>query len=257
MFNVLLSKFFLVIIVSSFLFISGCSLVYKIAGADIDPLQFEKARQAKVLEVRMNSLAKLSSKLALRKNLDDDDFTFYLSQDLLSKIVAQYRGISGWFDNSTSFKVNYTELSLQNGSAIVSLDLSAYNSSYNVDVNLIMDCQITFDKLNDDLYIRLEPFNITPKVNAYGLLSSADEIIQNLIKKNLADTEKNFPPLKIPIDISNEINIEQSKSEVRDKLDLNIIASPKKLLYRLKLSDVLIFENAAVVSMNIEKVEVK
>jgi len=243
--------------VFAFLLLTSCSVVKKIAGADFDALQFAKAREAKMFETRFMSASALSSRLAKQQALDASDINFYLSQNLLTRIVKQYDSASGWLDDATSYIIYKSNLSLKNGSAIVSLDLSAHNAKYNVDVDLVLDCIMTLEMTNNELFIKLEPFNISPAVTAAGLLSSTEEIIQNLIKINLANINKNFPPMKIPLEFANAMNVEKSKTVIKDKINMLIISPQRKINYMLKLKEILIFEGSVYVAMNVENLEVK
>lgn len=248
------SLWFIFIIIFSF---SGCFIVKKFAGADINALQFEKARESKMLEIRSSSALELAKRLSKNEPVDNADVTFYLGQSLLNKIAHQYDSTKGWLDQATSFIIKGVNLILNNGSAIASLDMIAHNEKHNVDVDLTMDCIMAIEMINNELVLKLEPFNIIPNVTAHGIIASAEEIISNLIKINLGDLSKNFPPLKIPVTFSNQLILQASQVNVQDKINLQIISPQTQIDYKLKLKEVLIFEGRAFVALNLENMEVK
>lgn len=253
----ILRSIYFVLVISGLYIFQGCFLVRKIAGADIDSLQFERAREAKMYEIRLAALGNLNKRLTESKDLEDSDFSVYLSRDLLERIVRQYESSSGWLDASTSFTINEANLALKDGSAVVSLLLSAYNSSYNVSVDLKMDCILSITSKGNDLSAQIEPFNITPQVSAAGILSSAEDLIRDLIKINVANLGNQFPELKIPVSFSNTFKFESSRSEVRDKINLVVSQPQRNIQYQLILKDIFIFRDAVFVSMNIGKVDIK
>jgi hypothetical protein len=247
---------FSIFIITNTMF-TGCFLVKKMAGADIDPVQFEKARQAKMLETRMLASSELSNRLTKNDPLDNADITFFLDESLIKKIAKQYEGSTGWLDGSTSYNVDSVDINLLNGSALAEVMLKAHNDKYNVDVEMKLDCIVTFSLEKNELVTHLEPFNISPAVITRGLLASADELIANLIKINVANLGKNFPPLKYPISFANKVNIQGNTINIKDKINLSIYNPNRTLNYKLKLKEVLIFEGRAFVALNIESVEVK
>ena len=220
--------------------LGGCFLVKKIAGADIDPVQFEKARQAKVLNVRY-----------------DHDITCFISNELINKIARQYENSAGAIDASTTYVIQKVTVSLKNGSGIASLGMKAHSEKYSLDLNLTMDCLIALETVNNELVLKLEPFNITPEVTIGGMFSSADEIVSNLIKINLADMGQKFPPLKIPLNFANQLIIQPTKMEIHDKINMLITSPQRNVGYNLKIKEIWIFDSRAFVAMNVEKVEVR
>ena len=237
--------------------LQGCGIVKKMAGADIDPVQFEKARTAKMLAVKMNSAESLARRLAKGDAVENADVTVILEKQLLLKLLAQYNGSQGLLDKATSYVIKDIKLNLYGGCAIDSLALDAKNTQHNVDVALSLDCILAFVQGKNDIELQLEPFNISPEVTVKGWLSSADEIIMNLIKINLADIGKNFPPLKIPLTFDNKFNVEESKTVIKDKANIEIIAPKRIVDYRIRLNEALIFEQNVFISLNLEKIEVK
>ncbi|MDQ1266139.1 MAG: hypothetical protein QG635_1291 [Bacteroidota bacterium] len=236
---------------------SGCSLVKKAAGADIDPIRFDKARQAKTLEVRRISAERLAARLANGSSIQDADMTFLLKDTFLNKIVRQYEGAQGWLDASTSYQVNKVLITLMYGSAIASVDMTAHSESYNVDVDMTLDCLLVLEQSGMELQIKLEPFNISPKVKAGILLSSAEEIISNLIKINVGGLSSNFPPLKVPVDFTNNFKVPESKAIIKDKVNLTLKSPERSISFTMKLKEILIFEGIVFVAMNIDRTEAK
>ena len=211
---------YLIILLLSFclgMVLSSCSIVQKISGTHIDPEQYEKAREAKMLALRLDAATKLSKKIEQNQIQDKADITIYLTESLLNQIVKQYESMPGWLDESTSYIIKKATINLFNGSAIVSLDLNAHNLSYDVNLELTLDCIMTIELQKNELIAKLEPYNVAPVVTAGGILSSTEDIIKNLIKKNLAELDKNFPPLKMPVDFSNSMDIAKSTFKVDRK----------------------------------------
>lgn len=237
--------------------LQGCSVFKKIAGADIDPEQFEKARQARMLEVKFQYSAKLAKRLTEGEPLDNADISFFLSESFLDKLVNQYVGAKGWLDNTTNYTVQSIDLTLHNGSAIATLKLDARSEKFNVDVKLTMDCILALEQKEKDITAIIEPFNISPDVDAKGILGGTDEIIANLVKINLAQMGKNFPPIKIPVEFINKFEMNDTNMEIKDKVNL-IVKSPKRSInYSLRLKEILIFEGKAFISLNLVNTEVK
>ena len=251
--NFILIPFFIFIIYS----FNGCFIMKKIAGADIDEEQFDKAREAKILSLKASNLEILSKKLEKNSSFWNFDVVFVLNESLLNKIIHQYDSTSGWIDNETKYFIDKMLLKVENGSALVSIAMIVNSLKYNVDVNLITDCLLSLEISGNDLLIHLEPFNITPDVKTQGLLSSADELIKNLIKINLAELEKKLPQMKIPITFDNSVTIEKNSYEIKDKINMRIDVPKSNINYKLKLKDVICLEKSVLVTMNIEKVEVK
>lgn len=239
------------------LMMQSCFIVKKIAGADIDHEQFAKAREAKMHEIRLEAGNDILKRLNNGDPIENADISFYLSQNFLNKIAHQYDSSKGFLDQSTTYIIKSVSLSLKNGAAILSLNMTAHNSEHNVDVDIATDCLLSLKVSNNELVTQLEPFNIAPTTTSRGILASADELINNLIKINLANLGKTMPQIKIPLDITNNMTIAGTKTQIKDKINL-IIKSPTRIIdYKLKLKEVLIFENKAFVALNIDKVEIK
>ncbi len=252
----LLLKILIILLISSTL-LNGCFVVKKIAGADIDQERFDRAREAKMYEIRSRFSSALAKRLAANDPIENADLTFYLSEEFLNKVAKQYNNTSGWLDESTPYLIKEVDLKVHNGSSIVSLTLLANSRKYNVDVFLTLDCILSLELNGSDIVLNLEPFNISPDVNAKGILSSADEIIHNLIKINLANIGNSIPKLKIPINIDNSITIPGSRTNIKDKFNLLIVNPNRTLNYKLKIKEILFFEKTAFVALNLAGTEVK
>lgn len=237
--------------------LSSCVIVKKFAGADIDPVQFAKAREAKMLEKKSNAESRLKKTLENSNDIDNSDMMVILSQNFIQNLVKQYIGVNGWLDSETSYTVQDVKLQLDYAAAFASLDLKAFNKKWDVDVHLTMDCILTFDNKNNELYAMLEPFNITPDVTVKGFLSSADEIIRDLIKINLGSIGEKFPAFNIPVDINNKAALQASNFDIRDKINMNISSPERNIKYSFKLKDVLVLKDKILVPLTADKVEVK
>ena len=237
--------------------LSGCYVAKKIAGADIDPKRFAKAREAKMLEIRSLESENLVRRLSGKDALDNADVTCFLSEDFLNRVASGYVNTNGWLDANTSYIIKKVALNIKNGSAIATLAILANSNKYTVDVDLTMDCIMTFQVAGNDLVLKLEPFNISPAVSAKGLYSYASDIIQNLISINLANIGNTMPKIKIPLNIENKMNIPGSRTNISNKINL-LIANPERFInFKLVIKEVLFFEKTTFVALNLQKVEVK
>lgn len=252
-----MKKFFILIFLFLSFGLNSCSLFKSFAGANINAEQFDKARQAKIYQIRSEKAKKLSDKLSQKEDFKNADIIVYLEKPLLVKIAKQYEGSKGWMDPQTNYTINSVNLELNNGSAIISFGLLAHNNKYNVDVNLLMDCLLTFELEKNDLVTNIEPFNIVPQAKAGLLLKSTEEIIENLVKINLGNLSKNFPPMKMPINFANNFNVAGTNTEIKDKVNMKIINPERKVNFSLKIKDILVFDTKVFVSMNIENLGVK
>ncbi|MCX6152765.1 MAG: hypothetical protein NT007_01255 [Candidatus Kapabacteria bacterium] len=253
-------KYFKILILLTFfllLSLQACSLVKKAAGADVDTEKLNESRKAKVLEIESTAAEKLYNRLINGDPPENSDISFYLSDELLTKIISQYNGSRGLFDKDTKYEIIGVFLKLQNGSAIATIFMNAHNNKYNVDLKLVMDCLLVFEIEKSDLFVKMEPFNIAPDVSAGGVLALTEEIISNLIKINLSQMSQKFPPIKIPVDFSNSFNIRKSEVNIKDKINLRIEVPARTINYKLTLKEVLIFRNSAFVALNFTNIEVK
>lgn len=242
----------------SFIFIlSGCSVLRTITGSDIDPDRFDKARQARMLEVRQQAALHLAERLISGDPVDNGDVTLYINQEGVGKFVQQYIGTNGWIDSHTRYIIRNATVQLFNGSAIMSLDLFVHSDKYSTDVELVMDCILSFRIVNDELEALVEPFNISPKVTAEGVLSHFEDILADIIKVRLARLSKDIPPIRFPIDYSSSIPMESVNTSIRTKVNMSI-QSPRRLINsRFILKEVLVFNRCIVISMDINKLSVK
>ena len=235
---------------------NSCVLINKIAGADIDSLQFAKARQAKIMEIRLDAARDLTKKMANDKDIFNSDISFYINESLLNKIAGQYIGTKGWLDEGTSFIVKDVSMKLHYGSAIATIGLLAHSHDYDVDVDLAMDCLFAFEIKDNELVGRLEPFNIIPVVDAAGVLSISEGLIENLLKINLGKMGDNFDGLKIPMELNNDVKLDEKNIAVRDKVNLDVKIPAKTVKYKLELLHFLILEGKAFISLKIDDIDV-
>lgn len=236
---------------------NGCVIIRTVAGANIDADQLAKAREAAMMEVRYKAALSLASRLESNDPITNADMTFYLSSKLAGEAAKQVIGSTGWIDESSSYTVTSVDVALHNGSAIASLGLDVRNASYNVNVQLVMDCIMSLGMERDELVATLEPFNIAPVVTAGGLLSGAEEIIRDVIKIKLARLRNDFPPVKFPVNFVNIVAMNGSETRLRGKANLLLRNPDRELQYTLSLKEVLFFENQVFVAMNVTKVVAK
>ena len=236
--------------------LSGCFVAKKIAGADINEKQFDRAREAKIAQIKAQSMAELSEKLS-KTNIINSDVYFTMNQDFLNKVLKQYDSTSGWFDKDTKYFINNINLKIENGFAIASMDITANSLDYGVDVELIADCILSFETVNHELILNLEPFNITPKVKAAGLLSVANDIIKNLIKINLGELKEKMPEIKIPLVFNESIIFNSNSITIEDKINLVANISESEINYKISIKDVYCFSGLICITMYLDFIEVK
>ena len=238
------------------MFFSGCFILRPIAGANVNIEQLQKAREAKVLEVRLTGAQQLSQRLANGDSISNADLTFYFSEALLNKASSQLDGATGWIDSLTSYNIHSIRVKLYNGSAIATVSLSAFNHDYDVDVNLLMDCVLSFKIDSGKFYAILEPFNVVPNIKAGGMMGQFDGIIQDIVTLKLSTLSEHLPPIQFPVDFNNQFPVHANSIQVRNSLNMNISTPAHTLKYSLALKEVLIFKEKLFLAMNIKKVGV-
>lgn len=247
------SFLFVICFLSLGIFSSGCFIIRPIAGANIDTEQLKKAREAKVLEVRHEGAQQLLTRLRNNDPIDNADLIFYFSEALLNKTAAQVDSTSGWLDSVTSYYVRSIRIKLYNGSAIATIAMAAYNHDYDVDVDLLMDCLLTFSIDSGKFYARLEPFNIVPTVKATGVIVSMENIVQDILTIKLSTLNDYLPPIQFPVDFNNQFPVQGSAVTVRAGINLNVSTPPRMIGYNLALKEVLLFKEKLLVALNVRK----
>jgi hypothetical protein len=229
--------------------ISSCSLISKIAGADIDPEQFEKYRQSKALSIRAAEAEKLSSRLSSGQSFESGDIHFYLGEEFLKRLLSQYQGRSGLIRKGDTFTVKSVDLKLYNGCAIATMMINARMDTYNVAFDVSLDCLVSMKQEENEIRAVMEPFNIAPSVFSNRIIFSNDELISNLIKLNMAQIGKMFPPIKIPIKFDNQIEIDSHSIKSTEKVNIQLDSPGYKIGLDLGLKEILIFEKKVLVSL--------
>ena len=235
----------------------GCFILRPFAGANIDIEQLQKAREAKVLEIRHDGAQRLSRRLANGDSISNADLSFYFSEALLNKAASQLDSTTGWLDSLTSYSIRNIRVKLYHGSAIATVSLAAFNHEYDVDVNLLMDCILAFKIDSGKFFATLEPFNVVPNVKASGMIASLEGIIQDIVTMKLSTLSDNFPPIQFPVDFNNQFPVQGNSVQVRTGMNMNISTSPQTLKYSLALKEVLIFKEKLFLAMNVKKVGVR
>lgn len=253
-----IASFFIValFILNSTLFFSGCFILRPVAGANVDIEQLQKAREAKVLDVRLAGAQRLSQRLANSDSISNADLTFYFSEALLNKASSQLDGATGWIDSLTSYNIHSIRVKLYNGSSIATVSLSAFNHEYDVDVNLLMDCVLSFKVDSGKFYATLEPFNVVPNIKAGGMIGQFDGIIQDVVTVKLSTLSDNFPPIQFPVDFNNQFPVQANSVQIRTGLNMDISTPAHMLKYSLALKEVLIFKEKLFLAMNVKNVGV-
>lgn len=255
--------FFPLLLLTLSLTLSGCFIIRPFAGANIDVERLQKAREAKVLQIRRDGAQKLQQRLAAGDSLSNADLTFTFSEALLNKAAAQLDGSTGWMDSLTSYTIRSIRVKLYNGSAIATVSMAAFNHSYDVDVNLQMDCLLTFRMdnakpgANGVLAAQLEPFNVVPTVKAGGMISTFDGMIEDILTMKLSTMSDQLPPIQFPVDFNNQFPVQGNSVQVRSGMNMNITTPAQTLQYSLAVKEVQIFKEQLFVAMNIRNAGVK
>lgn len=248
----------LLIILLISMFLSSCSIIKSIAGVNINPEQFHFAQRAKMIELKAKSAETLLQKLNAGQNLENSDFVVYLSSSIVKRLLEQYINSTGWLDESTNYVIKGTSVLLDNGSSDIKLMLDAFNKKYSVNVELELNCVLAFKTVKDKIYIVPEPYDISPVVKPGSIIADAfDDIIESLVKINLADIGKQFPNLEIPVSFSDKMDFDETNVKIQDKMNLSISSPKRSIVYDLKLKDILVFDSAVFISLNAVKTELK
>lgn len=235
----------------------GCFILHQIAGSNIDEEQFDKARQAKILDLQLKSALKLKDRLSSGEDIEKSDIFLVLEEKFINKILDQYNSSKGWLDKSTSYVINSVDLKIFCGSAVATVNMTAYNNIHNVDVDLNLDCLLTIEQSKKDLQLKLEPFNIAPKVTTRGIYSAAEDVIKNLVKINLGELGNSLPGLNIPVILDEKILLPGSKTDIKDKINFTIENPKRHISFKMKIKELLFIEGKALIALIIEKSEVQ
>lgn len=236
--------------------IQSCTLVHKIAGIDVDQQQFDAARSAKILEVKMQAADRLIKDFDEIDEMLDSDLIIYIHSDIFNQILNQYEGRSSWLDKNTSYKIVRADIELNNGTALAKFDLICNYVPADITVKLTADCIIDFINRDTSLFFRFEPFNITPVADA-GFLSLTESTIENIIKINLANLSDNLDMIKLPLELNNKMIIDKSDIAVRDIVNLDLHLPQRVIDYKLKIRKFLVLRERLMVVINLDKMEVR
>ncbi|HAP35080.1 MAG TPA: hypothetical protein DCQ28_03735, partial [Bacteroidetes bacterium] len=131
-----------------------------------------------------------------------------------------------------------------------------YNHEYDVDVNLLMDCVLSFKIDSGKFYATLEPFNVVPNVKAGGMIGQFDGIIRDIVTVQLSTLSEHLPPIQFPVDFNNQFPVQANSVQIRAGLNMDISTPAHTLKYFLALKEVLIFKEKLFLAMNVKKVGV-
>lgn len=229
----------------------SCSLIKAAAGADFDTAAYQKAREARITEIKMRETSGLLKRAAKAKLFEDAEIVVKIGSNLLNKIAGRFVGVEGWLDEDNSFITDSIFIELKNGYGIASLKLRAKNHNYGIDVMLIMDCLAVLKYKENELYLGIEPFNISPVVETGFLLSGLRETIRNLLLLNLGELGNKFKGIKIPLNIDNSFLVKGSEHIISGKVNAAIALPDIAVALNLKLSEVIFLEEGVVVTFDI------
>jgi hypothetical protein len=231
--------------------LSGCFIARPLVGASVDVERLRAAREAAVIKKRYEQALILQQKTRNRALIDSADVRVVIGQDALNKAAARLDSTEGRLDAMTTYRIRRTRIALHNGSAVASLSLLAHSEEYNIDVDLTMDCLLIFSIKNDRLAASFEPFNISPDVNARGLMALAAPMIRDVIAMKISTTA--IPPMELPIDLTQETVIPALHTVVRSALAMEITMPRRVLHSTLRIKDVMVLEERVLVIMAMGK----
>ncbi|MDH7516240.1 MAG: hypothetical protein QHI48_10250 [Bacteroidota bacterium] len=236
---------------------TGCALIRKAVGADMDPERYALAREAAMLDLRERAAAALAQRLAAPDPPERAELVVFLSPGAVDSACAQLLGAKGKLDEATAYVVRRVTVTLVNGAAVASLSIDARNDDYDVDVALMMDCILAVFLEKDRFVARLEPFNISPDVSAKGLLAPASGIIRDVLKKKLAGIGRDLPPIVFPVDIAGSIPLEGTAVRISEGVNA-VLQVPRRLVdCRVRIKEVLVFESGLLVAVDLSEVRVR
>lgn len=237
--------------------LQGCAVVRSIAGANVDREQYAKAREAASLDTRYRGALRLADRLQKGDDPGSADMVLQLQEDYLVRTLQQLRGRTGWLDAETHYTIDSVNAEMHPGSALVTLNLLARSEGYGVDLRLLMDCSLALIPDGDALVLEFEPYNVSPAATAGGILSSAEELIEDMIRVKLGTMKEQFPPIRLPLGFDDNISIDGTTSRVSGKPNL-VITAPRRIVdYKLRIKDVLLFDKVALVGINLESIAVR
>jgi hypothetical protein len=247
----------LTIILLVALSLQGCVVIRSFTGANVDHERYALAREAASLEVRYKAALQLADRLSRGNDPMSGDMVLQLEEDLILRLLQKLRGRQGWLDRETRYVIDSLQGDLHPGSAFVTMHLNVHNEGYGVDVRILMDCQLALIPEGDALRVEFEPFNVVPDVSAGGVLSIAEDLIEDVIRVKLGTLREQFPPFKLPLGFDESIAIDGTVSEVRGTPNLVISAARRLIDYRLKVKDVLVFDQHVLLTADLESIRVK
>jgi hypothetical protein len=247
------------IVISAILLITlqGCAVVRSMAGANVDHESYEKAREAASLEMRYRGALRLADRLQRGGDPGKADIVVKFQEEFLVRTLQQLRGREGWLDAETRYRIDSVHAWMHPGSALVTLNLAARNEGYGVDVRLLMDCQLALIPDGDALILEFEPYNVSPAVSAGGLFATAERLIEDVIRVKLGTMKDQFPPMRLPMGFDENIGIDGTTSKVSGTPNLVITAPRRVVDYKLRITDVLMFDKLALVGINLESIAVR
>jgi hypothetical protein len=249
----------LLVVISAILLaaLQGCAVVRTMAGANVDHERYEKAREAASLETRYRGALRLADRLQKGDDPGKAEIVLLLQEEFLVRTLQQLRGREGWLDAETRYRIDSVHARMYPGSALVTLNLVARNEGYGVDVRLLMDCQLALIPDGDAIILEIEPYNVSPAATAGGLLSAADRMIEDVIRVRLGTMKDQFPPMRLPMGFDDNLSIDGTTTKVKGTPNL-LINAPRRIVdYKLRIVDVLLFDNVALVGINLESIAVR
>ncbi len=236
----------------------GCALVREIAGVEFDKEAFDLARQAKVLELHAERLARQAKTLANNDILEKTDFLFLISEDGVQAFADRLDSITDTLDDQTSYTIRHVRVSLQDGAAFATIDAHVNARGYGVGIDVVMDAILVFTLREQGVVEgRFELFNISPKITKEGIFLGNEELLENILRRELAEIGRKLPVFQVPVTMPGIVPIKGTRVEVITRPRF-VLTSPNRLArYRLRLVHSLFFDGKALLAFSLEEITVE
>ena len=236
----------------------GCALVREIAGVEFDREAFDLARRAKVLELHAGRLARQAKTLANIDILEQADFLFLISEDGVQAFADRLDSITDALDEGTEYTIRRVGVRLKDGAAFATIDAHVDARGYGVGIDIIMDAILVFTLREQNVVEgRFELFNISPKITKEGIFLGNEDLLENILRRELAGIGRKMPAFRIPVAMPGIVAIRGTRKDVKTKPRF-IFTSPNRLVrYRIRLVHTLFFEGKALLAFSLEEIRVE
>lgn len=252
------SKFLLVLSASLACVVTSCSLLRIATGNEFDLVQFEKARQVKMLEMKMEGERKLAQRLHSSEPIDDADLMIFLNEKFISDTFKQFDSLSFFIDTGTEVQILSSEIHLFPGSTVATLLVSMRSLAYPMSAFVKIDCMLNFT-MDASGRIRgiLQTFAIAPAVETSGIFTGSEDLIQRILTKKLAEIDGKLPHIEIPVELKQVLWIDRAHGNSRGKIDITIESQRLRIENKYQVKEILILPPNVLIAINLRSTEVQ